>query len=170
MSASDPVTRPTPLSAPPRISAPLRDLNETERGQLLRIADILIPGTEVDTAARATSGYDDLLRTALAARSDAFTEITGFLADAADHDDAELSAELRRRHTNGDPAFRALSAVIAGAYLLAEPTRVAIGYPGQHRDPPAIDLAADEIGSGILEPVIERGPIYVDPAAADTTG
>jgi len=35
-----------------------------------------------------------------------------------------------------------------------------IGYPGQQRDPAPVDEAANEI-DGLIDPVIERGPIYV---------
>jgi len=39
--------------------------------------------------------------------------------------------------------------------------RVAVGYPGQSRRVPKVDEAANEIGDGILDPVLERGHFYV---------
>jgi hypothetical protein len=36
-----------------------------------------------------------------------------------------------------------------------------IGYPGQHRDPAGLEDAANELETGILKPVLERGYIYI---------
>jgi hypothetical protein len=35
-----------------------------------------------------------------------------------------------------------------------------VGYPGQGRHPAAPTQIADELGDGLLDPVIDRGPIY----------
>jgi len=56
--------------------------------------------------------------------------------------------------------FQALSAVVAGAWLLVPAVRARIGYPGQRRDPARLEEAADQISDGILDPVIARGAIY----------
>ena len=39
-----------------------------------------------------------------------------------------------------------------------------IGYPGQHRDAAGLEDAANELDTGILDPVLERGYIYVSAA------
>jgi hypothetical protein len=46
------------------------------------------------------------------------------------------------------------------AYLMIPEVRTAIGYPGQRRHHPQFDEAANQITDGILDPVVERGPVY----------
>lgn len=72
-----------------------------------------------------------------------------------------LAGRLRALHAAGDVTFQALSAIVCGAYLTVPEVRTRIGYPGQNHDPAPFDLAADEIMDGILDPVLERGAIYV---------
>ena len=55
--------------------------------------------------------------------------------------------------------FQPLSAVVAGAWLPMPAVRER-RYPGQRRDPAPFDQAANEIGSGILDPVLARGTVY----------
>ena len=54
--------------------------------------------------------------------------------------------------------FQALSAVIAGAWLLTPGTQDRIGYHGQRSDKADIEEAVDEVASGVLDPVLERRP------------
>jgi hypothetical protein len=56
--------------------------------------------------------------------------------------------------------FNPLSSIVAGAYFMTPQIKALIGYPGQQRDPARVDEAANEI-DGLIDPVIERGPIYV---------
>ncbi|HEY0812458.1 MAG TPA: hypothetical protein VGE11_04190 [Pseudonocardia sp.] len=149
------------LSVPRRTTTPPRDLTTEEVASLMRIADLLVPGNDVDPAPSAIDGYPQALHVALAARADEFETIVRFAAAAQDRSDAELLDELRAAHEDKAPGFQVLSTVLAGAYLLLPQIRDNIGYPGQRRDVPRIDEAAEQISDGILDPVIERGSIYV---------
>jgi hypothetical protein len=153
--------RPINLSSPRRIKAPPRPVSDVEFATLARLADLLIPGNADDPAPSAADGYRDKLTIALAARSDAFESIVEYVAKAHDRADTELLEEFRAAHAAGEAWFQILSTVLAGAYLLLPEVRTAIGYPGQHRDVPRVDEAAEQIGDGILDPVMARGPIYV---------
>ena len=82
----------------------------------------------------------------------------------ADVPDAELMDALRQMWSEDKSTFDPLSAVVAGAYFMTPQVMELIGYPGQHRDPAPLEEAANEIGSGIMDPVLERGSIYVSAA------
>ncbi len=71
-----------------------------------------------------------------------------------------IDQALRGLHAEEPGQFQALSAVVAGAWLLTPTVRARIGYPGQRRDPARLEEAVDQISDGILAPVIARGPIY----------
>jgi hypothetical protein len=150
------------LSLPPRVALP-RPLTPAELQALKTVADALIPAASDDPAATAEPGFDEALVTALTARADAFEGIMSFLHRIEGKPAGEIADHLRDLHRDNQSPFQPLSAVVAGAWLLLPTVRQRIGYPGQHRNPPAIDQAVDELSSGILEPVIERGPIYVQP-------
>ena len=64
--------------------------------------------------------------------------------------------------------FEVLSGLLAAAYLLIPEVRTAIGYPGQANRPPRFDEAVEQVMSGILDPVIDRGPVYR--TTGDATG
>jgi hypothetical protein len=136
-----------------------RALTATERDALVAVADALCGGGSLP-APSATPGYAEWLDRALAARADALEEVVAAAVSLKD-----LSAEGRRealRQMNVDqrPRFHALSSVVAGAWLLVPEIRDALGYPGQVAAPAAFDEAATQLETGILDPVMERGPIY----------
>ncbi|CUR56132.1 conserved hypothetical protein [metagenome] len=148
-----------PLSVPRRFVTP-RPLTESELCTLRAVADALIPAAGDNPAATQEPGLDDMLVTAAHARADAFVEITEALATLRDLTPADLDTELRRLHAEDEGVFQPLSAVVAGAWLLLPTVRARIGYAGQKADPAPLELAVDEISSGILDDVLERGPIF----------
>jgi hypothetical protein len=134
-------------------------VTEEELRGLLAIADILIPGTDQMPTASMAPDIGRWLGVALTARGDVFDEILALAGSLGQLPPAGLSRELRRLSDEEPERFEPLSAIIAGAYLMVPAVRKAIGYPGQERRFPPFDQAADEITSGILDPVIERGDI-----------
>jgi hypothetical protein len=146
------------LSVPATRRLP-RSLTTAEQATYLRVADTLCPGRG---DAEDPSTYEELpqlLEVALTARSEAFAVIVGLLRQA--ETEADLGAWLRALHDADREGFQALSAVAAGAYLMVPAVQEAVGYPGQGRRVPTVDQAADELGDGILDPVLERGHFYV---------
>jgi hypothetical protein len=137
-----------------------RELTEGELQGLLRAADVLIPETASSPAASQAPGFVSMLERALIARADAFDLIAAEGARLGDLGDAEIETELRRLAGEDPDTFQPLTTVLAGAYLLIPEVRAAIGYPGQHAKHAQFDEAANEIMDGILDPVIDRGPIY----------
>ena len=145
------------VSVPAAVRAP-RPLTDQERTVLARVADTLVPGRDDVPPASAEPGFWDALAVALDARADAFDAIAGALDDLAPVDPDELWARLQSLDTTDPETFQALSAVIAGAWLLTPGTRDRIGYHGQQSDKAGLEEAADEISSGVLDPVLERDP------------
>jgi hypothetical protein len=150
------------LSLPPAAALP-RQPTAAELRALKEIADVLIPACADDPAATSEPGFDEALTTALTARADAFDQIVTFLHHIDGKDTGEVAESLRVLHRDHQSDFQPVSAVVAGAWLQLPTVRRRIGYPGQHRNPPTISQAVDELSDGILEPVLERGPIYIDP-------
>lgn len=149
------------LSVPPRHTRPPRALTEPELTALLRVADCLIPASGPNPKASDADQYASYLQLALAARADAFDAIVAGSSKLSDIPAEELWDALKAMSVEDEATFVPLSSVLAGAYFMTPQVMKLIGYPGQHRDPAPLELAAEEIGSGILDPVLERGFIYV---------
>jgi hypothetical protein len=148
------------LSVPPLRRRPEREPSPPERAALHAVADALIPPHGELPAPSALPGYDAWLDRALAARA---TDAEAALAVAlrlAAPDDPDLRESLKSFAAAEPDAFHLLSSIVAGAYLMVPEVRAAIGYPGQRPHPPQFDEAALQIMDGILDPVIERGPVY----------
>ena len=145
----------------PRHTRPPRALTEPELTALLRIADCLIPASGPNPKASDADQYASYLQLALAARADVFDAIVDGSGKVADVPEGELWDALKTMSIEDEATFEPLSSVLAGAYFMTPQVMKLIGYPGQHRDPAPLDLAAEEIGSGILDPVLQRGFIYV---------
>lgn len=158
------------LSVPPKFTSP-RPLTTAEIGTLRAIADVLIPAAGGNPHATAEPDFDRWLLRAIDARADAFGDITAILARLDGAEPEAIDKELRTLHVKQPSQFQALSAVIAGAWLMVPAVRARIGYPGQRRDPARLEEAADQITDGILDAVIARGPIYTpDGTGSPSTG
>ncbi|HET7119738.1 MAG TPA: hypothetical protein VFI17_00645 [Solirubrobacterales bacterium] len=164
------MSQPVSSSAAPYRPVPPRPVGERERAGLMAVADALIPDGSAGPRPSALEGYPRWLDRALAARRDCFEQVVALAARLAECPAEDLEAELRRLAADPDSGFEQLSAVIAGAYLIDPGVREAIGYPGQAQRPPRFDEAVEQIMDGVLDPVIERGRIYVDPATASAEG
>lgn len=149
------------LSVPKPFKAP-RPLSAAEIRTLRAVADQLIPcGPGLEPAATDEPGYDDALQIAAHARADAFDRITTALADLDALDPGALDRRLRELAQQSPDTFQPLSTIVAGAWLLLPSVRTRISYPGQRRNVAPFGQAADELSSGILDPVLDRGKIFV---------
>jgi hypothetical protein len=148
------------VSAPRYVPRPPRGLTGRELQAALKIADALIPDGPAGPRPSAIQDYPKWLELALAARRDSFDEIIGLVAELADCATDSLYERLKQLSETSASGFEVLSSVLAGAYLVTPEVRGAIGYPGQAQRAPRFDEAADQIMSGILDPVIERGAIF----------
>ncbi|HEY2411967.1 MAG TPA: hypothetical protein VGI40_06980 [Pirellulaceae bacterium] len=128
---------------------------DVERKRIGELADVLIPAADGHLSASqadvASRGLNLYLQTCpeMAAGLRQVLQKTGNAAAAA------AVETLRTR----DPAtFGTLAEFAAGAYFLNPQVRDAIGYAGQTPHP--IDPTPDYLNDGLLESVIQRGPIF----------
>ena len=147
------------LSVPAKTTLP-RSLSEAELLAARAIADVLVPATAQDPGATDTPGFDGFLEIALNARIDAFEAITGALASIDTSEPATLRRQLEAMWGADPETFQALSAVVVESWLLAPEVRERIGYYGQRRELAPVDQGTNEVTEGILDPVLERDPIY----------
>lgn len=152
------------LSVPHRKTKPPRPLTASEESTVLRIADTLIPESGPNPKASDARDFVAYLHLALAAWSDVFDAVLKAVNDLADVPVEGMRDALKRLWAEDKVTFDPLSSVIAGAYFMTPQVKELIGYPGQHRDPAGLEDAANELETGILDPVIERGSIYVSAA------
>lgn len=148
------------LSQPARLKAG-RSLTDDEHGTLRRIADCLIPAIDPFPGAARLDDYDEWLVVALDATAEHLDDLGAVLAGLGDVPDAELWDRLRELREVSVPSFSLLVDVVAGTYLMSPTIARLLGYPGQRRNPVNPEAAAHDLTSGLLDPVIERGPIYV---------
>jgi hypothetical protein len=152
------------VSVPRAVRAP-RPLSQDEQTVLALVADVLVPGRDDTPAASAEPGFWDAVAVALDARADAFGDITALLEELSSTGQDQLWDRLRSLDADRPAEFQALSTVIAGAWLLTPGVRDRIAYQGQRSDKAGLDEAADEISSGVLDPVLERshqeGPRWI---------
>jgi hypothetical protein len=147
-----------PLSVPAYRDRAPRPLTDPERSALLAVADVLISPSAGLPAPSAHPDYDQWLDRALAARRDVFEDVISGAVGL--HGEPDVAAAVRELAASDAARFQQISTVLAGAYLMIPAVRRELGYPGQVRQHARFDEAAEEIMDGILDPVIERGPVY----------
>ena len=131
------------------------DFTPAERAALAALADVLIPAGEGFPSASQAGVADEGLDQVLAVRPDLSAGLRSILQRAGSRVPAEVIAELQ----GTDPAgFGVLAEIVPGAYFLNPKVREAIGYGGQ--TPRPIDPRPDYLEEGLLQSVIDRGPVY----------
>lgn len=121
--------------------------------RLRRVADILLPGTPNAPAATALTNFDQLLAAAVKALGS-----ERLLLDQALHRlPTTLNWDTLQRfdETDGD-SFELISTTVVGAYFMSPEALRSIGYRTGPRRAAPFDQSADELSSGILEPVLSR--------------
>jgi hypothetical protein len=132
-------------------------LDDAARSRLAEFADKLIAGGAGLPAASGADVQGKWIDRALAARPDLVETVQSVLARSGD-----AGTELERLRTEEPAVFDRFTYVIAGAYLMNPRVRRLLGLPGGAPKPkPAYPDESDHyLRDGILDPVIERGPIY----------
>jgi hypothetical protein len=72
-----------------------------------------------------------------------------------------LNTALRTLGKDDQDRFHPLSSVGVSSYFLVPEISELIGYPGHGRNPARDHEAFDQLSDGILDPVLECGPIYI---------
>lgn len=135
-------------------------LEDGDIERLKGLADVLIPGTATLSAPSALSNFERLLRSAVKACGYPDVDLRSAL-DAippnADWDSTRAFA------TANQAGFDIVSVIVSGAYFMSPVVLGALGYPLERRHPAGPEEFADEYETGILDPVINRGPRFRDP-------
>jgi len=126
-----------------------------ERAVLAALADILIPASEGFPSASEAGVAAGGLNQVLSFRPDFASGLKSLLTTSRGRPPAEVVAELQKN----DPAgFGLLAEIVPGAYFLNPQVRARLGYDGQ--GPRPIVPHPDYLDRGLLQSVIDRGPIY----------
>ena len=134
----------------------------TERALLAGLADVFIPAGEGFPSASEAGVAIEGLDAVLSVRPELAVGLKKLLDSARGRPSAEFVAELETK----DPgSFGLLTELVAGAYFLNPQVRTRLGYQGQ--DPRSIDPRPDYLDEGLLQSVIDRGPIYRPTPAAE---
>jgi hypothetical protein len=131
------------------------NLTSAERQLFAALADLLIPAgngfPSASEAGVASEGLDQLL----AVRPDLLDPLKNLLLRAKDRSPSEFLQDLQ---TNDPATFAVLAESVPGAYFLNPDVRTQLKYDGQSGHP--IDPREDYLDDGLLQSVIDRGPIY----------
>lgn len=131
-------------------------MSVTDTARLRELAAILLPGDDLSPAAAEVDDLEELIERALVAlgrESEIVERGLGMLPGVLDW------ATLREFASEHPMEFEAIATVAAGAYFMSTNALDSLGYPQGPRKAPRNDLVADELGSGLLDPVLERGSI-----------
>jgi hypothetical protein len=132
-------------------------LDEQARAIFLAIADVLIPETLGMPSASQVDVGGPVLDRLLALRPDLEEAFFRGVLVAAGKDSASAVQALNR----DDPkALTAIGLLASAAYYMDPRVRELIGYPGQEKRTYDPDATPEYITNGMLQVVIDRGPIY----------
>jgi hypothetical protein len=155
---------PTALSTPRLRKAPSRPLSAEELRSLTCIAEVLIPATDEYPSGSGVTNFEAAVSKAVGIMGKYFTRLEATLAGhAALPSSADTADWLRTLHSQEatDDSFWIISTIVSVVYVNDEQVRGKINHPVPHRNPPGLTDAADDLEDGILNPVMERGEIFV---------
>ncbi len=133
-------------------------VNDTEREVFAALADVLIPAAEGMPAASEMNVHGTMLDRILGLRPDLTEAFRRGLATSAGKVPTDAAETLNREDAE---ALAAVSIVAAAGYYMVPAVRKLIGYPGQENRPADPDEKPEYLTNGMLQQVIDRGPIYV---------
>ena len=127
------------------------------RQRLAAFADALIPGGAGLPSASAADVHEAGIDRTLDCRPDLRELITSVISVTGEPHEA-----LKRLRAEQPDVFDSFAFTIAGIYFMNPEVRRLVGYPGDapQRKRAKPGEAEEYLKDGILDPVIERGPIY----------
>lgn len=135
------------------------EVSEACRELLARLGDIIIPSDGDMPSASQAGVHGRLLDTFLRSRDDLGPQLNELLVELAASGESSADVVSRLRTTSPDQ-FAFLKFVVAGSYLMSRDVCGRLGYPFQE----ALQVNPYEyvelVDSGLLDPVVDRGPIY----------
>lgn len=134
------------------MSAP--GLTDAEFAAIRAVAEVLIPGDGRSPAIADVEGYEALVQQAARALGPELDDLRSAIAALPQTISWAAMGEFERDRA---AAFEIVSTTATAAYFMSPQVLRSLGYPTGPRSAPPFDLAAEEIASGILEPVLARG-------------
>ncbi len=129
-------------------------LSQQQLDRVRAVAAVLIPGTTDAVAALSLEDFDDLAQRAAAALEGDDAAIV----DAIEALPEEVTWESLAAFAEKDASsFDQVSLVAIGAYFMSGVVLASLGLPTGIRRPAKPEQVVDELDSGILDPVFERG-------------
>lgn len=129
-------------------------LRETFKG----IADVLIPNAEGMPAASEVGVHEETLDMILGLRPDLRENFVRGLTSIQGKEPRDAANAL---NMSDGHALTAIGLVASAGYYMSPVVREKIGYPGQQSRPdPDPDATPPYVANGMLQKVIDRGPIF----------
>ena len=136
---------------------PTEGFDDALRDRLERIADVLVPAYEDMPAASSVGITGDLLDRALRARPDLAADCRRAVTACAE----PPSPEALERLAESDPdGFGAVMVLVLGGYYMSAEVRKLLHYAGQEALTIDIGELPAYVEEGLIDEVIDRGPIY----------
>lgn len=136
------------------------EITEDLRRRLARVADDLIPAVEGMPAAGAVDVGGKQLDVVLRTLPDLLPHLVRALSWSEEpHSGIEW---VRRLQAEDGEAYLALTVAIVGGYYTHPEVRRLLGYPGQ-LGKPVFPGYPEYVTEGLLDAVLDRGPIYREP-------
>jgi len=152
---------PDRLSVSKPKKAPTRLFTTVELATLRRVADTLIPAGEGVLSCGSVSDFDNLATRAAGILDKSFSDLIATLENLSMVPQEELWTTLESFSKDEPQKFYVLSTLVAGIYIYSDEIKQELNYPVPHRNPPDMFDVADELSSGILDPVIGGNYTYV---------
>lgn len=132
------------------------DVPVSLRAWLADVADALIPANDQMPAASAVDVAGRQLDVVLAARPDLLAGLSEAHVLAGD----APASDVLDRLPPTEAAREALLLVVAGGYYSSARVNALLDYRGQTPEPVRADTYPPYVAEGLLDSVLERGPIY----------
>lgn len=133
------------------------ELTDEQRADLGGLADVILPHAEGMPAATEVGVHGRLMDQVLNVRDD----LAPAIFEAIDRSRALTPRDALVALREADyVTFSQLVLAVRGAYYMSPEVRQLLGYEGGKARPAPYEASAMELSEGILDPVLERGPIY----------
>lgn len=133
-------------------------ISDEERQVFSDLADVLIPNAEGMPSASEVGVHKGMLDRVVGLRPDLSEALHRGLSTAKGKDPTAAAEELNR---NDPEALTAIGLAASAGYYMTPKVRELIGYPGQENRPADPDAPLEYVENGMLQVVIDRGPIFV---------
>ena len=129
-------------------------------GKLVDLAEVLISGTTEMPATGQIAEFESLLRRAVKASGYSDVELRAALDAIPDRSDWSSCKSFAKSEPG---KFKIASTLVSAAYYMSREVLDRLKFPIGRKYPAADDEFLNEYETGILDPVIARGPRYRDP-------